>query len=260
MKQRIISAVIAIIVVIPFIYFGGTIYAVGMAIVAMAGFIEMINLKKSHSDIPKIPVCIALTALIAFTFCRDVIYEFDYKQIIILLFGLLLPIIFYKNDKYKSSDALYLIGMILFLSMAFKSFIVVRDAGLPTFIYLVSIPVMTDTFAYFLGIKFGKHKMCPKISPKKSWEGAGAGLAFGTIVPSILYFLLLKRFSFGILIGTCILSTMGQLGDLLFSKIKRENGIKDFSNIMPGHGGVLDRLDSTIVIFMTYILIKGLLF
>ena len=260
MKQRIISAVVALAIVIPFIYFGETIYSIGMAVVAMAGFIEMSNLKKSHSDIPKIPICIGLIALIAFTFCRGVIYEFDYKQIILLLFGLLLPIIFYKDNKYKSSDAFYLIGMVLFLSMAFKSFIVVRDSGLPTFFYLVSIPIMTDTFAYFLGIKFGKHKMCPKISPKKSWEGAGAGLTIGTIIPSILYFILFKKFSIGIIVGTCILSAMGQLGDLIFSKIKRENDIKDFSNIMPGHGGILDRLDSTIVIFMTYILIKGLLF
>ena len=294
MKQRIISAVIAIIVVIPFIYFGGTIYAVGMAIVTMAGFIEMINLKKSHSDIPKIPVCIALTALIAFTFCRDVIYEFDYKQIIILLFGLLLPIIFYKNDKYKSSDALYLIGMILFLSMAFKSFIVVRDAGLPTFIYLVSIPVMTDTFAYFLGIKFGKHKMCPKISPKKSWEGCIAGL-LGTILFFVGYSMVLDKvihtdielsddsvfvsedlsmkeeiaqkklqesfycnYLLIIPLGA-IVSIISQIGDFAASGIKRYADIKDFSHLMPGHGGMLDRFDSVLfvapVVYYTFFII-----
>lgn len=114
--------------------------------------------------------------------------------------------------------------------------------------------------AYFLGIRFGKHKMCPKISPKKSWEGAAAGLVFGTIIPCVVYFVIMHSFSFKIVLGTMILSTIGQFGDLIFSKIKRENGIKDFSNIMPGHGGALDRLDSTIVIFMTYILLSGLLF
>lgn len=260
MKQRIISAVVALAIVIPFIYFGGTIYSIGIALIALVGFMEMIRLKKSHSDIPKVPVCIALTILIILVFYEGFIYEFDFKQVIVLLFCLLLPIIFYKDDKYKSSDAFYLTGMILFLTMAFKSFVLVRSEGIKLFLYLVSIPIATDTSAYFLGIKFGKHKMCPKISPKKSWEGAGAGLAFGTAIPSIIYFILVKRFVFSIIIASAILSTMGQLGDLIFSKIKRENDIKDFSNIMPGHGGVLDRLDSTIVIFMTYILLKGLLF
>ena len=260
MKQRVISAVVALAIVIPFIYFGGTLYSIGIGIIAIAGFIEMMLLKKSHSDLPKIPMCIALSMLIILIICDSLLFEFDYKKIILLVLGLLLPIIFYKDNKYKSSDALYLIGTVLFLAMAFKGFIVVRDAGLETFIYLVSIPIITDTFAYILGIKFGKHKMCPKISPKKSWEGAVAGLAFGTIIPSIIYFTIIKQFYFKIIIGTMILSTIGQLGDLIFSKIKRENDIKDFSNLMPGHGGALDRLDSTIVIFMTYILLKGLLF
>ena len=221
MKQRIISAIVAIAIVLPFIYFGGMVYLFGITIVAMAGFIEMINLKKSHPGIPKIPIYIAFILLICLIFYNGLAYEFDFEQIIVLLLGLFLPIIFYKNNEYKSSDGFYLAGMVLFLATAFKSFIVVRQAGIPTFAYLVSIPIATDTFAYILGIKFGKHKMCPKISPKKSWEGAIAGLVLGTAIPSILYFLLLKKFSFGILVGTAILSIMGQLGDLIFSKIKR---------------------------------------
>ncbi len=260
LKQRIISAVIAILLVIPFIYFGGTLYAVGVTCIAMAGFMEMLFLKKSHKEFPKVPLAIALCLLIVLILQDTFLYAFDYSKVVLLLLSLLIPIIFYKNEDYTSSDAFYLISIVLFLAMSFKSFIVVRESGIKTFLYLVSIPMATDSLAYFFGIKFGKHKMCPKISPKKSWEGAVAGLAFGTIIPCIIYFIAMHSFSFKIVVGTMILSTIGQFGDLIFSKIKRENGIKDFSNLMPGHGGALDRLDSTIVIFMTYILLTGLLF
>ena len=82
----------------------------------------------------------------------------------------------------------------------------------------------------------------------------------GTIIPSIFYAFVVHNINIKIIIGTAILSTFGQIGDLFFSKIKRENAIKDFSKIMPGHGGILDRLDSTIIIFMAYLLLEGILF
>ena len=92
--------------------------------------------------------------------------------------------------------------------------------------------------------------MCPKISPKKSWEGAIAGFIGGVIVALLVYSHLVAPITF------MILNIAGQIGDLVYSKIKRENEIKDFSNIMPGHGGVLDRLDSlSFVVFMYVLLI-----
>ena len=127
------------------------------------------------------------------------------------------------------------------------------------FLNLVLIPICTDTCALIGGIKFGKHKLT-KISPLKTWEGAFAGLIMGTIIPSIFYAFVVHNINIKIIIGTAILSTFGQIGDLFFSKIKRENAIKDFSKIMPGHGGILDRLDSTIIIFMAYLLLEGILF
>ena len=101
--------------------------------------------------------------------------------------------------------------------------------------------------------------MCPNISPKKTWEGCIGGSLFGTIIPCILHFLLFKEFNFMIILITFILTIMDQLGDLIFSKLKRENNIKDYSNIMPGHGGALDRLDSTLVIFLTYVVLSLIL-
>lgn len=102
-----------------------------------------------------------------------------------------------------------------------------------------------DTFAYFIGRAVGKHKLFPRISPKKSWEGAVAGLfgaVFGFALP--LYYLL-PAFSLtlSIIIGTAT-GIIGPIGDLAESQLKRDAGIKDSSNLIPGHGGVLDRFDS----------------
>lgn len=107
-------------------------------------------------------------------------------------------------------------------------------------IYLISITVFTDTFVYLIGLLIGKHKMAPEISPKKSWVGFVSWLIGGSIISLIVY---------KIVILSICLTIVGQLGDLVFSKINRKNNIKDFSNIMPGHGGVLDGLDSFFLLY-----------
>ena len=94
--------------------------------------------------------------------------------------------------------------------------------------------------------------MCVKISPNKTWEGSIGGLICGSLVGAIIYKLFFGKITIKIIIITIILSIIGQIGDLVMSKIKRENEIKDFSNIMPGHGGILDRLDSSIFVFIAY--------
>ena len=256
MKKRIISAIVALIIVVPLIILGGYFFALGVSVVAMLAYKELIDLKKSHGEYPKLIIFLGLFCLLFLVLSSYIDFSvyrgITYQSITMVLLLLLLPIIFYQNDKYTSKDAFYLIGIILFLGVIFNLFLIIRNRGLYLFIYLLVVPLVTDIFAMFGGKMFGKHKMCPKLSPKKTWEGSIVGLIGGSLVGVIFYGLLISNFSFNIVIVSMFLSIVGQMGDLVMSKIKRENGIKDFSNIMPGHGGILDRIDSVIFVFLMY--------
>lgn len=131
----------------------------------------------------------------------------------------------------------------------------IRLKGLPLGDYVVLLPLVSaftsDATALFAGMAFGRHKLAPELSPKKTVEGAVGGLA-GAIVCTVLYGLVMQ-YSFHLNVSYPLLAVYGglgsvisQLGDLSFSYIKRQYGIKDFGNIFPGHGGVLDRFDSVI--------------
>lgn len=256
MKIRIISAIVAIIIAIPFVYFGGYLFKLGIGLIAIWVFKEIMDLKKTHKKIPYIPMILGLTSLLLIVFANTnyLFYNgMSYIYLVFLCLSIIIPSLFYENDKYTIKDAFHLIGLVLFIGLGLNSLILVRNIDLKLFLYLVSIPMITDSFALFGGKLFGKNKMCPTISAKKTWEGALIGTILGTIIPSILYLILFHKLPFIMVLITFILTIMGQFGDLIFSKLKRENDIKDFSNIMPGHGGALDRLDSSLVIFMTYI-------
>ena len=121
---------------------------------------------------------------------------------------------------------------------------------------LICIPFimafMSDAGAYFIGVFFGKHKLCPQISPKKSVEGLIGGVVIGTL--SLLLYGLIVNFFFDLGLGYVSLMIYGMIGtmasafgDLCLSVIKRQTGIKDYGNLIPGHGGVLDRLDSVLI-------------
>lgn len=108
---------------------------------------------------------------------------------------------------------------------------------------------MCDTAAYFGGISMGKHKLMPRVSPGKSWEGAVCGFlgAVATMIVFQHYFLPYLKFHQAIIIGV-IIGVFGQIGDLIESLLKRDAGVKDSSSLIPGHGGVLDRFDSLIFV------------
>jgi len=132
----------------------------------------------------------------------------------------------------------------------------------PSIILLLFILTWTfDTFAYLFGVKYGKHKMFPSISPKKSWEGFFGGMVF-TIIAGIISQFYFRSFFENIkleliLIFSIILPFTATLGDFIESYFKRKANVKDSGNIIPGHGGILDRMDAfMITIPVLYILIN----
>lgn len=266
MKTRIISAIIMIMVVIPLVLMGGLPFKVLAIALAILGLKELIDLRKKESDIPIVMEVISYLFVIFLIAFGNNYYFIDYSltyQIFIILFLVfLLPLVLINNnEKYNIKDALYLMASTLFLAISFNTFILIENMGVVYIIYIALITVMTDTFAYAGGNLIGRHKLCPKISPNKTVEGAVIGSLVGTIIPIMFYDLIITTNEniLVVVLITLLLSVIGQLGDLVFSSIKRYYKVKDYSNIIPGHGGILDRLDSLIFVALTFILFMNIL-
>lgn len=259
MKQRIISAAIAILICVPIIIYGKLPFYIGASLIGLIGFVEILSLRNKKKEIPYIMKILSVLSFIIIMIgdlnITGYINIMDYERITTVIFMLLIPIVFYnKSKKYDINDAIFLLGSVFFLGMSFRELISIRITGLNYLLFLLSITIFTDTFAYIVGMLTGKHKMCPTVSPKKSWEGFIGGLLFSTFISTIIFvtvFDYTKNIAlFALLVA--ILSIIGQLGDLVFSAIKRNYDIKDFGNIMPGHGGILDRLDSIIFVVLAF--------
>ena len=148
----------------------------------------------------------------------------------------------------------------LALSLGFASLAMLRDLSAAVVLAPFVGAFMSDTGAYFMGRALGKHKLCPHVSPNKTVEGSIGGF-IGSVVGMIIYHLVVKAtvsldlgWAMIIVLGL-VGSLLGQIGDLSFSVIKREFGIKDYGAIFPGHGGVLDRFDSVLFVSPAYYLI-----
>ena len=163
-------------------------------------------------------------------------------------------------------DIMVTIFGIAYVPFLLVFFTLLRDKqpmGLIYIAYIFTSAWGSDTFAYLIGKKFGKHKLTP-ISPKKTVEGAIGGIV-GALLFSLVYTVVMNNFMhlsinyLHIAIITIVLAIIGEIGDLAASGIKRYCGIKDFSDLLPGHGGMLDRIDSLLLITPFAYILFGLL-
>ena len=266
MKTRILGAIIVVGVFIPFLIIGELPFAIFMAALALASLYEMLKVRETKKKFPILLKIFAYILVVAFSLYNinsiDFRYMFDYRVMAFLIFLFLLPMVFVNDTKkYNLNDALYLVGSVLFIGLSYNLIIITRNYDISYVIYLLLITTLTDTFALITGKLVGKHKLCPKISPNKTIEGLIGGLIMGTFVATAFYGTVINTDMSLVFIVfiTFVLCGVGQLGDLVFSSIKRYYDVKDYSNIIPGHGGILDRLDSLIFVTLAFIILIGLI-
>ncbi|HEY4553175.1 MAG TPA: phosphatidate cytidylyltransferase, partial [Bacillaceae bacterium] len=149
------------------------------------------------------------------------------------------------KNKFTFDDAGFAVLAVLYIGIGFYYFIQTREAGLVFLFYALAVVWVTDSGAYFIGRAMGKHKLWPDISPNKTVEGAIGGIVCALAAAALFAAFADLDIPFPkLMIVTVILSIFGQIGDLAESALKRHYGVKDSGNIMPGHGGILDRCDS----------------
>lgn len=266
MKTRIISAVIGIpLVVLAFIfhrYFPLCINII-CALSSLICSVELLNAKSLTKDyIISIP-CMMFSALMPMLVVTE-LWQWLVYLFVFYLFSLLIV----KNKKYNFNDIAYLVTAIGLSTVGFTTLVATTLIEVTGSSFLVVLCVATawiaDAGAYFIGSAFGKHKLCPNVSPKKTVEGAIGGIIFG-ILGAICVAIVYDSFIFpatwthgfghggvfvdfgGVVVIGALSTITSMVGDLTFSLIKRSCNVKDYGNIIPGHGGILDRCDSIIM-------------
>jgi phosphatidate cytidylyltransferase len=164
---------------------------------------------------------------------------------LVISVGLGTLLLFSRTPLEETIPALGILGFgIPYFALPIAAVYTLRQIDPWVVFLLLAIVWLGDTAAYYVGSRIGRHKLAPVISPKKSWEGAAASFAIAMIAAVIWSQLRLGRLETGILVAAALTSVAAQIGDLVESMIKRGSGVKDSGSILPGHGGVLDRLDA----------------
>ena len=167
--------------------------------------------------------------------------------------GLFIYELFRKKLFAVDNQFLFLIRSVVYVGVMSCFFFLVRNMadGFNYWLYIIGVIWVNDIFAYLIGLPLGRHKLSPTVSPKKSVEGA-IGALLGAVLMSVCLQGLVKATLVEAIILGIVISLLAQLGDLIESLLKRELQVKDSGNLLPGHGGILDRLDSFILTFPVF--------
>lgn len=262
-KTRLLSGIVLVILIIGILYVGGYVTAGAMLLLSLGGVFELLRIYKLHNTPVGIATYIATIAYYA-------LLVFDKQQYImplIIAFVLItLGIYVTTYPRFIDKDVMAAVLSFMYVTVMLSYMYLIRDmdngGALVVMVFVCSW--VNDTCAYCVGVTLGKHKMTPKLSPKKSVEGLVGGIT-GSAVVGALYGMFYNNQVATLEHAPIIFAIIGAvgalvavIGDLAASAIKRNNEIKDYGKLIPGHGGIMDRFDS--IIFTAPIIYYGFLY
>ena len=273
LRKRIVTALFGIPLLIVIIWFAGPIgFAVAAAVWGVLAAYEFFRLVGVSRVIPLMLFGLVWTVLFILHphFSEEATVPLLLTSSIVL--SLILTVFLFKKEGIFN-NWVWMIGGIFYVGWLLSYLVALRlEPGIETFpeigrnlVFLaLFVTFGSDTMAYFIGKAVGRHKLAPRISPGKTWEGAFAGIV-GAVIVSLLFtlstpFELPLSYLHAILLGVLV-SVFGQIGDLVESLLKRHSGVKESGSLMPGHGGLLDRMDSIVFagvvvsLYYTYVLL-----
>ncbi len=271
MKQRVISAMVALCILAAVLFCYNTmVLNAAIALISAVAVYELLCATKYVSSRGIVAASLIYAAVVPFF----AVVPVDRFPIYVTLgyFVILFAILLTQHTKVEFEEVTTAFFVSLVVPVGFSILVYIRDHYEYGLFYTLLVCVaawIADTAAYFVGRAFGKHKLCPLISPHKTVEGAVGGVVF-----AVGFFLLFCWGYSAILarqgttvhisywaatIDGAVCAVMGIIGDLMASVVKRQRGIKDFGHIMPGHGGVMDRFDSFLFVAPTLYLILQVL-
>lgn len=253
MKQRIITAVVAIVLFTPFVLIGGWPFTLAIYLIATIGLFELLRMREINLfSIPGLITWLILAVLLVPPNLESRLFEsIGFAKLELAFAAILLLLIYTVVVKNRSTfdDVSFLVMSALYVGIGFYYLIQTRMFGIEFVLYALTVIWMTDTGAYFIGKKFGKRKLWPDISPNKTVAGFVGGVCSAIIFACLFHYIVPVTSSYSILIIVTVLaSIVGQLGDLVESAMKRHYDVKDSGTLLPGHGGILDRFDSLLFV------------
>ncbi len=253
LRQRLLTALWGVPLLVAAIWFGDPWYTLLIATAALVGVFEFYRMvARSHG-----PPLIYLGLFFTLLFILSPHYAQDPRLVPLLVtlaltFSLIWLVVFYRRREEAFTSWAWTLAGVFYVGWMLSYFVALRrmDNGMEWVFFALFTAFASDTSAFFVGRALGKHPMAPSISPGKTWEGAIAGFLGAIVASSILAIVfdnLPLAYAGAVALGF-VISLFAQLGDLVESLLKRNLGVKDSGNLMPGHGGVLDRVDSVVFV------------
>lgn len=252
MRQRIISGIFIGLITLVACLFGGYFLMAVCLFIDIYSCIEVLNLRDYKQNSVALFIVLLLSNILL-TF-GNLFLSFDIQRAVIIIEPIILCLIAIINHNVDFEDVGLVYIFSIFVGLGSYYFIFFESISRYIFMYLVIISYLSDIFAYVIGSNFGKHQLNDRISPKKSVEGFVGGWLITSLV-SFGFAYLFNYFYFDpIFIAVCsfLLPLVSETGDLIFSLVKRYYHAKDFSDLIPGHGGLLDRLDSLFITVLVF--------